>query len=484
MGSHVVEEPLQLRWRFNRLVPPDQHAQPHLRIGVNALMGMGLWLLLWLGYNADPGYLMDPNFPNNNWEIFHAFRAFSPFVAAWIAGLVIVARSNRLQHWLSGPLGLMLLYAAAGLASSVTLSPDPLFASYFGIDYLAIVLVLLALVLVEDPLPDLRKVLSFTWIMGIAITLSLLLAIPFLGAAAVAPEDVGPRAYGSVHDIMGMAGTRNTGFARYAAISALVALPPILRKGNLFLRALWAIILAAALYALFTANGRTETIGFIGGLLFIMLGERSKRTANALITVAGATLLGLRGFYSAFYMYITRTGHFDFTMTGRVTTWQEGWRFIASSPWVGLGFQADRYTVGQHMHNAFLHVLIQAGLLGGLAMLLSVGITWYYILKYFILRRPADKSLIPLEIPAVFMFVTISSFMESTFAYFSATWLLSAPIVAYVLALHLHLRKVRAKAAWEKLLRWRLSQSGLPALAAGKRMEVVLPTPRARGGKL
>ena len=39
--------------------------------------------------------------------------------------------------------------------------------------------------------------------------------------------------------ILGMASTRNTGFARYAAISALVALPGLMRKGSLAVRIIW-----------------------------------------------------------------------------------------------------------------------------------------------------------------------------------------------------------------------------------------------------
>lgn len=480
MGSHVVEEPLQLRFRFSRLVPPDQPANPWARLGVNALMGMGLWVLLWLGYNTDIDYLSRPGFPGNTADLIHGIRAFAPVLAAWIAGLVIVARANRLLPWISGPLGLMLLYAVIGLASSLTFSPDPVTGLYYGANYLAIVLVMLAVVLVHDPLTDIHNVLRLTWVVGIIITIGLLAALPYLGGMVTVSES-GPlhvRAYDTVNAVAGMAGPRNTGFARYAGISALVALAPILRKGNPIFRTLWAVVFAASLYALIIANGRTETIAFVGGVLMIMLGERSKRTANALITIAGTILLGLRGFYSAFYMYITRTGHLDFTMTGRVETWQEGWNVILGSPWVGWGFQADRLTVGAHMHNAFLHVLIQAGLIGGGAMLLSLAITWYYILKYFIFRRPSDGLLVPQEIPAVFLFVMISSFMESTFAYFSAAWLLSAPIVAYAVALDQHMRQVRAKAAWEKLSRWRLAQSGLPALATRQRMEVILPPTR------
>jgi O-antigen ligase len=477
MGSQVIEEPLQLRWRASRPIPPDQHAKARPKLSVNALMGMGLWTLLWLGYNTNFDFLENPT---TTGDLIHGVRAFFPIAAAWIAGLVIVARLKRLLPWLLGPLGLMLLYTVMGLASSATLSLNPDYALYYGANYLAIVLVLLAVVLVDDPLQDLRNVLRSTWAVGTLITLSLLGAIPFLGARAViAPEDaslVRMRAYGGqVDEFMGMMGTRNTGFARYAGITALVALPGILRKGHPIFRAIWGCVFAASLYALIIANGRTETLAFVAGVLLIMLIERKRRTANLLIAVAGAILLGLRGFYSSFYLYITRTGHIDYTMTGRVTTWEEGWHVIQTSPWVGLGFQADRFTIGTHMHNAFLHVFIQSGIIGGGAILIGLGITWYYLLKYFIVSPPADRSLIPQEIPAVFLFVTISSLMESTFAYFSAAWLLSAPIVAYVLALHLHVRRVRAKAAWEKLLRWRLAQNGLPALAAGKRMEVALP---------
>ena len=47
---------------------------------------------------------------------------------------------------------------------------------------------------------------------------------------------------------------------------------------------------------------------------------------------------------------------------------------------------------------------------------------------------------------------------ESTFAYFSAAWLLSAPIVGYVVALHRHMRRISAKAIQERVARVRLAK--------------------------
>jgi O-antigen ligase len=201
----------------------------------------------------------------------------------------------------------------------------------------------------------------------------------------------------------------------------------------------------------------------------ILGAEKARRFANFLAAAVAAILLGLRGFFSEFYLYFTRTGHLDLTMTGRTTTWAEGATFLKKSPWVGFGFQADRLYVGAHMHNAFLAVLLQSGLLGGGAMLLGFAIVWFYIIRYFFLHKPADRTLIPPEIPAVFLFVTISSITESTFAYFSAAWLLSAPIVAYLLVLHRKIHQasmVAVKARWmrQRLEKRQLREADSPAL--------------------
>lgn len=446
---------LRLKRAAARPARPLPLARPAQGLSKNALCGIALYALLWLGYNTYYTYVDYPDFLTNTTYLIHGIRAFFPMTAAWFACLLIFIRAKRVTAWIMGPMGLVLMFGLVGMASSWTMSVRPLDAMYWGVNYLAIGLVLLAVCLVDDPLPDLLAVLKFTWFVGILITLSLLGAIPFLGAGTLSVgegEYVGPRAYGAEQEVMGMPSTRNTGFARYAAISALVALAAVIRKGRPFPRALWGIVLGASLYALYLANGRTETLAFVVGLLVILSAERAKRVVNFLVTVGAGLLLGLRGFYSAFYLYITRTGHFDPTLTGRTLLWEGNIRLFELSPWVGLGFQADRYFGAGHVHDAFLHVLVEAGILGGGAILLALGIVWYHLIRLFFLKPPADKSLIPPEIPAVFLFVTISSFTESTFAYFSAAWLLSAPIIAYAVALRRHVRRANMRAAREHAL--------------------------------
>jgi O-antigen ligase len=466
-----VQNSLRLRKVDNpRRVPPEQAAKPKRKYSKNALIAMGLWTLLWLGYNTIPEFVLDPNFPANTTMLIHGVRAFFPMLAAWISLLIILSRPQRVVPWISGPLGLILIYAVTGLVATVIFVDDPLDGLYYGANYLAIVLVLLAIVSVGDPLPDLHRVLRLTWIVGIFFTLSMLGAVPFLrGVGGEGPA--GMQAYNGAGQIMGMATSRNTGFARYAAVSALVALPGFLSKSRRIVRIMWGGLFLLSCYALVIANGRTEILAFILGAVIVFARQKSRRTLFVIAGIGAGIVLAFAGFYGGFFRYFTRTGHLDATLTGRTTTWELGLQVLGSSPLVGLGFQSDRLYLGIHMHNAYLHVLFQAGLLGGGAILIALATVWYYLIKYFFLRQPADKSLIPVEIPAVFTFITISSITESTFAYYSAAWLLSAPIVAYVMALDRHMKRLSFKAYKERTFRERLTRRASRGFGYGLEVE-------------
>jgi O-antigen ligase len=249
-----------------------------------------------------------------------------------------------------------------------------------------------------------------------------------------------------------MAGARNTGFGRYAAIAALAGLAR-LRTGSRKTRIIWGGVFVVATYALILSNGRTEVFAFIVSAFLVLYADKSRRVIYMIAGAGVAVLLGLEGFYQAFFDYFTRTGHFDFTFTGRTDTWELGLKLLNQSPWVGLGFQADRIYLPfqQHMHNAFLSALVQSGILGGAAVFLGLIAIGYLITKYFFLHPLKNKSLIPPEVPGVFFFVVVSSIAESTFAYFSAAWLLSAPIVVYVLVLNQQVRQAAAMVAKERV---------------------------------
>lgn len=450
MASEAVR-PLHPYRPTRTLVAVRGVAAPRGKLRFNATLGMGLWALLWAGYNTGPSYLADPGFPHNTMELIHGLRAYVPILAGWLSLVIILTRASRLRPWLRTPVGLILLYGAVGLFSSAVVSVLPADALYWGCMYLSVGLVLMAIVLVDDPLSDLHHVLQFTWAIGILFTFSLLGLMPFMGKSAVAEMDVGSvtvHAYTGAGHIIGMAMTRNTGLARYAAISGIVAIAQIW-DGKPVRRAFWAVVLGASVYALVISNGRTEVISFVLSVFAVMFVQKRKRAVSLVLGAGCALLLGITGFYTDFFLYITRTGNVDTSLTGRTNVWTEGWNVFCHSPFWGLGFQADRYYLqGMHMHDAFLHVLVQSGVLGGVAIISALAIVWHLTIKYFYLQPPRNNRLIPPEIPGVLLFVTISSVTESTFAYFSAAWLLSAPIFAYVVALDRRMRKSRAIAAW------------------------------------
>src|ERR1019366_3483203 len=82
---------------------------------LNAALAVGLWALLWAGYNTGLWFVEDPKFPVNFMQLIHGLRAFVPMVAAWFALLLMLTRINRLARWILGPLGLSLFTAVGGL---------------------------------------------------------------------------------------------------------------------------------------------------------------------------------------------------------------------------------------------------------------------------------------------------------------------------------------------------------------------------------
>ncbi len=441
MGVDVTR-PIRRVQRASRAAALPQAALAQKRISPNAIMGIGMWTLLWAGYNAAPDLLFDPRLMTTAGAFIQGIRAYFPILGGWVALIVIMTRINRLAPWISGPLGWLFFYSIVGLASSLFVSSNASYATFFGCTYLSIVLMLVAIVMVPNPLPDLRHVMTFTWLVSVFITFGILGVIPGLGRGALTgyQGEIREGNYQASGEILGMA-SRNTGFARYAAISGIVALSR-LWEGKRSVRFIWFVVFLASFYSLVIANGRTEVLAFVASAFLVMWVQRARRTVFVAAGVAATCLLGVMGFFSHAFLYLTRTGKVDLSITGRTRVWVEGWDLFLRSPWWGFGFQADRvYLSGQHIHDAFLHVLIQTGVLGGGAAILALTVVWWVTAKHFVFRQPRDKSLIPPDIPGVLLFITISSISESTFAYYSAAWMLSAPIFPYVLALDRMLRK-------------------------------------------
>lgn len=398
-----------------------------------------LWLMLWGGYNAEVNRAFQPDFPSDVLDLLHGLRALLPLLAAFLAVLNLLAR-RPLPYWaLQGPLGLLALYGLVGVSASILLSPQPLTALLWALQYLSVLLVVWASLGDSNPIPRLVRLIKLNWIVVASLTCVLLAAVMFDrdvvlspgGLLLLQPSGENPAL---PDQLLGMATTRSTGVGRYAAVAALVAVAGLCR-GTRRSRILWFVVLFFSLRGLVYVQARTALLAFLpAGFLPLWL-QRSTRYVFLAAAFLAVLLLAATGSYQAFWAYLTRGEPFDTSLTGRALLWEQVWELLPESPLLGYGFWADRILVRNDIHNALLHALIQTGLLGTALFVAAVGGTWILVFRLYSARPPRDMATVLIEIPGAILFFTLASALESTFALYGVPWLLLAPCIAYLQAL-------------------------------------------------
>jgi len=399
-----------------------------------------LCILVWSGYNSDIYYSMDPRFPKNFVNFVHGVRAFFPILAGVIAAGQLAQRRS-LPKWLGfGPLTLLLLYAGIGLASSIFVSPEPIVAAYWALQYISVIVVVMAVASGSEPEAHLGRFISVNWGCCAALCVGLLAGIPLLGGAATtsrtAGSPLGVMAYGTWKpDVMGMPGTRNTGFGRFAGIVILVGLAKLLHdrkdKKTLFI---WTPLTLAAGVALLLSQARTSWISVVVAV-GVLLARAPTRWRFPIIMLAllALPLVWLTGFGHGFMLYLTRGKGVDPTLTGRTATWADSWPALQQSPWAGLGFWADRYFLkGSNIHSTLLDALIQSGFLGAIPFVIAIVWVWIGVLRFYSTKPVGEASSLPGELLGVMTFFTVYSVTEITYSFYSVGWMAMAPLFAHV----------------------------------------------------
>jgi len=124
----------------------------------------------------------------------------------------------------------------------------------------------------------------------------------------------------------------------------------------------------------------------------------------------------------------------NISFTGRRAVWTEALDLFKESPVLGYGFHADRLLLGTHLHNAFLHALLQTGLIGTIAFLAAMLFGWYLFIRAVLIRArlPAVHKHLVIQVGGIMAFLTVRSIPESSGAFFGVDWLLLAPILLYL----------------------------------------------------
>jgi len=122
------------------------------------------------------------------------------------------------------------------------------------------------------------------------------------------------------------------------------------------------------------------------------------------------------------------------TLSGRTSVWAEGLRLFKERPIMGYGFHADRLLLGTHMHNSFIHALVQTGLAGTIPFITAFLFAWLLLIKALRNRAtlPRVHRHLLIQVAAIMVFFSLRTIPESTGAFFGIDWILLAPILAYL----------------------------------------------------
>lgn len=382
-----------------------------------------LWLMVWAGMYSDISAFQGERLLAGPMSLAFALRPLLPILAA-VGCLVILAKSGRIAlSFTRGPVLAMSAYGLIGLFFFF-LSPEPFVSLYWAGLFLSTVFVVWTVVNQDEPEEQTRVLMAVNVIL-VAILVLFYFAGPLRPILLGAPN---PRRYQLP---FGLGFQNANGVGRFAAVLGLVALSRI-RHRELYLKLPWLGLLAVSLVSLALSESRTAILGFVAGSLLIVLFNR--KFSWLILAIPGIFYY----LYNAWFVWRFR-GSFEtaFVLTGREATWRRVLAIALRSPLTGHGFHADRLMVeGEHVHMAYLHSLIQSGVLGALLFAAAMAGLWWIILRNRVLQRlvtiEGQANFLMTESVALLGFMTVRSLFESTAAFYGVDLLLLMPAMAYI----------------------------------------------------
>jgi glycosyltransferase involved in cell wall biosynthesis len=405
--------------------------------GLPFLLAFALFPITWLGLNAglwtiQQGSPLDVGF----------YRALAPVACLLAAGALIV-RTQGAQRGpgLFGPLGLLTIYGLVGLLSGIVLSPDPATSTYWGLSFLAVPVVGLALAATPRDEDHLRYLALATLSIVVAIALLLFVIALSRGWLDALFSMSLYREFGSYdNDVASALAINANGAGRFIGLATLATGYLAMAREGSRAKVVWGG-LAAILTPLFVyTQSRTSFLAFIAGAALLGAILWGWKRAVAASGAAGIGLVALVG-PMRLWEVVNRgqSAHQIKTLNGRTEMWSEIVSAGLASPITGLGFHADRLVTGMHTHNGLVHSFVTAGLLGLLLFAAAWILAWRGSIKAGLLSRfealPDGHRDTAIMATVVLAFLTVRSITESTGAFFGVDLLVFAPTAAYLYAL-------------------------------------------------
>lgn len=386
-----------------------------------------LWVLVWGGmFTGD--YNISARMFSSPIALFQGLRAFLPILALYVCIIWMLAARITLPAF-SPPQGMLFYYGLAGLIVSF-LSPEKMSAFYWGLVYLAPILVLRIVIFKEDSMDCLKEIIYLNY--GIAVLIGVILLPEVLKYGLF-----GGRRAQFYALPFGLGEMRANGVGRFALILVIISgvrmLYTMSRK-----RIYWLAVFLPGLYILAKTQSRTSLLGLAVAsvLLVLILGTRWQ---FVIVGPVSTYVLWMSGYRWRAHQSMESL----FGLTGREFTWQQALEMIKQSPFLGWGFHSDRILLeSQHIHNSYIHAMIHSGIFGLILFTGAFFAVWRLIFKYNLLRkvREIEGPEKPLLIESILLigFFSARSLFESTAAFFGVDllFLLPAMVLIYIWTTH------------------------------------------------
>jgi len=439
-----VHAPVTTRSNGKRVVLPRAIRAPRRSWWAPYVCVAGVfWLMLWAGINTGPWVFYRSPVGLKGW--LHFARTAFPLVV-FVAAPLIAART-RGRVGLPGPLKLWVFYGIVGLGASALLSPRPLDAMYWGVCYLAAFAALAAYLRGGRALERSIELNYLTWLVTTGILALLCIFARHVLADAVENDMSAYGVRAQVGSVGGVGIPLASGFARFAAVPAVVAYVMLWRDRLGWRRAFWAALFAGAclLIYMLQSRGATFSLAFALVVATYVLGGRTRMVGLAAVLLgAAAVALEFVPHESAdhVYLHLTRGERASqiADMTGRTWYWAQGWKHIVESPVFGYGFQSDRFLRVGHIHDTYLYALLTAGFVGLVPFVAGLAWAWLAALRAYQRRLPArlGQQAVFAQAVGILAFFTARSIPEVCGALFMVDLMVMLPAIAYLAILHNH----------------------------------------------
>jgi len=338
-----------------------------------------------------------------------------------VFSIALTKRKNIVKQLMSGLPGLMFLYGAMGIAS-VLYSPYRSLTLYKSCEIIVDVSAVAFFLSLYPSPTSMKRWIDLNWFM-----IALLVACIWLGAM------YSPRralrvlsAYGDInknalfpiwlHGVNPIMSPNDVGFM--GAGLSVASLSRILHASKQKERTIYIVSFTIGLITLVVAQSRTSLFGgFLAMISIFLLSKRIKLFVGAILfLLLVAIYSGAPSLLVKYFMRGQQTKLF-LTLTGRMTLWALAWEKIRESPLYGYGFGAGiRYVVlygvrdrMSTIHNAWLEVLVNMGILGLIPVTFAFIGTWFTLLRISI--RPhawLSKTMRMLSIEMVGLYVLLN----------------------------------------------------------------------------